>query len=169
MSHYIDTKQTPHWGPARLSGRQLLEIITGVVVVVALGVAAFAYVNTAEPIASSSTAVRSAPLTIVAHSALDPFETQNVSPRLHTTIGTGSAPLTMVTHSALDPFETQNVSPRLQATIGASAGTAPLTMVTHSALDPVETQNVSPRGDPGAGAPSQPAEEGSSNALPEFR
>jgi hypothetical protein len=51
-----------------------LEIILGVVVVVALAVAAYAYVNTAEPVSDSGTAPGSATLTGVAHSALDPFE-----------------------------------------------------------------------------------------------
>jgi hypothetical protein len=51
-----------------------VEIFTGVAVVVALVVAAYAYVNTAEPVSNSGTAAGSATLTRVAHSALDPFE-----------------------------------------------------------------------------------------------
>ena len=121
MSHYIDTKQTHHWGARRLSGRQLLEIVTGVAVVVALVIAAFAYVNTAEPIASSGTAERTEPLTMVTHGALDPFEAQYVSPRLQAAIGTDTEPLTMVTHGALDPFETQFVSPLNGLDAGAPA------------------------------------------------
>ncbi|MCL1587620.1 MAG: hypothetical protein M3092_04310 [Actinomycetia bacterium] len=169
MSHYIDTNQAPHGGLGKLSVRQTLEIIVGVLVVIALGVAAFAYVNTTEPIASSGSAAGTAPLTMVAHSALDPFETQNVSPQVQATIGATARPatLTIVTHSALDPFEAQHVSPQVRAAIGTE--TAPLAMLTHSALDPFETQYVSPPGVPDADAPSQPAEEGSSNALPEFR
>lgn len=42
MSHYLDTRQALHRGLGRLSVRQTLEIIVGVMVVVALGVAVFA-------------------------------------------------------------------------------------------------------------------------------
>jgi len=192
MSHYIDTKQAPQGGLGRPSVRQTLEIIVGILVAIALGVAAFAYVNTGEPIASSGTAESATPLTMVNHSALDPFETQFASPRLQAPTTASAAPLTMVTHSALDPFEAQYVSPQLQTAIGATAApltmvthsaldpfetqyvtpqlqTTPLTFVAHDALDPFETQYVSPRGDLGVGAPSQPSEEGSPNPLPEFR
>ena len=103
MSHYIDTQHAPKRGVAKLSGRQLVEIITGVAVVIALVVATYAYVNTAEPIADSRTAAGSATLTGVEHSALDPFETQFVSPQVDTAIN--PATLELITHSALDPFE----------------------------------------------------------------
>jgi len=138
MSRYINTQHAPKRSVGTLSGRQLVEIITGVAVVIALVVAAYAYVNTADPIASSGTAVR-------------------------------PAPLSMVAHDALSPFEAQHVSPRLQSAIGATAGTAPLTIVAHSALDPFETQFASPQSNLEIAVPSQPAEEGSSNPLPEFR
>jgi hypothetical protein len=74
ISHYIDTQHAQKRGIGGLSGRQLVEIFTGVAVVVALVVAAYAYVNTAEPVSNSGTAAGSATLTRVAHSALDPFE-----------------------------------------------------------------------------------------------
>ena len=81
MSHYIDTKQTPHAGFGKLSVRQRFEILVGVAVIVVLGVAAFAYVNSADsPDGALGASAATAPLTMVTHSALDPFETQFVSP-----------------------------------------------------------------------------------------
>ncbi len=48
MSHYIDTPQTSYGGPAGLSNRQRWEIFAGVVVAVALGIAAIAFVNSTD-------------------------------------------------------------------------------------------------------------------------
>jgi len=168
MSHYINTQHAPKRSVGTLSGRQLLEIITGVAVVIALVVAAYAYVNTADPIASSGTAVRPAPLAMVAHDALSPFEAQHVSPRLQSAIGATAspAPLTMVAHSALDPFETQFAAPHGDLDIGA--GTAPLTMVTHNAPDPFEAQHASPQLRAAIGAGTAPLTTVTHSALDPF-
>ena len=137
MSHYIDTKHAQHWGTGRLSFRQLVEIVIGIAVIVVRGVAAFAFVNsTGTPV--SDTAVDAATLELITHSALDPFETQFVTPQ-DTAID--AATLELITHSALDPFETQFVTPP-----GTAIDTATLELITHSALDPFETQFVTPQG-----------------------
>ncbi len=145
MSHYIDTTHPPHGGLGRLSVRRRWEIVIGIVVAVALGVAALAFVNNTEsPVA-------------------DPIIPSAVGAAV------GSSSLTMVTHGALDPFEMQSVSPQLKSAAGAAVGSSSLTMVTHGALDPFEMQSVSPPVDPGVGAPSDLIAEGPAYPRPEFR
>lgn len=55
MSHYIDTPQASCGGSTGLSTRQRWEIAVGVIVAVALGIAAFAFVNSTEsPVAEQA-------------------------------------------------------------------------------------------------------------------
>ena len=83
MTHSIDTAHGPHRGSGRFSTLQLVEMVIGIAVVVVLGVAAFAFFNSTEtPIAS--TPVGTATLEVITHSALDPFETQMVTPQADT-------------------------------------------------------------------------------------
>ena len=158
MTHSIDTAHAPHRGFGGLSTRQLVEIVTGIAVIVVLGVAAFAFFNSTEtPI--TDTAVDTATLGLITHSALDPFETQFVTPQ-DTAID--AATLELITHSALDPFETQFVTPP-----GTAIDTATLELITHSALDPFETQFVTPQGTT-VEELSDLIVEGSAYPMPEF-